>query len=60
MNRADFAVKVEFTDGTLVDIGGGDELFISPGEGSESATLNDERLNLIRLLRDAENEACDA
>jgi hypothetical protein len=46
-----FIISVEFDDGSVVKLGGGDELFVTPGENTESVLLNDFRLELIRALQ---------
>jgi hypothetical protein len=58
MQFADFTVSVRFDDGVNVTLGGDNELFVeNTDETGGSCLLNDDRLNLIRLLRLAENEA---
>ena len=58
MKRSNFSISIEFDD-ALVTLGGSDEVFVKPINDSESATLDEERLNLIRLVREAEITATD-
>ncbi len=55
MTDSDFVVTVKFDDGTSVEIGGGSELYIIPGEGQDNtAILDEDRLALIARLKAAE------
>lgn len=60
MNQSDFVIKVEFdSDGGTVSLGAEGELFISPGEDHDSVQLDASKLNLIRLLQQAEEDALE-
>ena len=58
MSPADFTVSIELDAGGKITLGGDDVIFVYPTGDDESVTLDDQVLNLIRLLRAAEVEAC--
>ena len=58
VSPADFTVSIELDAGGKIVLGGDDVIFVYPTGDDESVTLDDQVLNLIRLLRAAEVEAC--
>jgi hypothetical protein len=59
VKAVEFSIQIEFDDGVKVTLGGDDELFVEAGSGSETATLNDVRLELIKRLQDVQTEVTE-
>jgi hypothetical protein len=56
LNGSDFMISVKFDDEDEVQLGGGGEFFLTPGEGRTSFMLDDDRLSLIRALQAVEED----
>lgn len=49
-----YSVEIEFIDGVKVALGADGEFFVTPASDSNSATLNDYRMAVIKALQTAQ------